>query len=90
MQHETLSVNLDADPLDVTVYLRLFDVNRQHVALDSLRVVRLEKGIVVEVAAKFPMHNMVRLHSPNPAHPRARSLCSQILLNDLSETLEFL
>jgi hypothetical protein len=54
MQHETLSVNLDADPFDVTVYLRLLDIDRQHVTLDSLRVVRLEKGVVVEVTAKFP------------------------------------
>lgn len=52
MQHETLSVNFDANPLDVTVYLGLLDIDRQHMTLDSLGVVSLEKGIIVEVAAK--------------------------------------
>jgi hypothetical protein len=34
MKHETLAVNLDRDPLDIAIYLRVPHVNSDHEPLD--------------------------------------------------------
>lgn len=52
MQHEALSVDLDADPFDVPVYRRVGHVDREHISSDGFRFIRLEEGIVVKVAKR--------------------------------------
>lgn len=50
MQHETLTMNFDADPFDVSIYLWVCDVDGYHEPIYGLVVVRLVQGIVVKVA----------------------------------------
>lgn len=50
VQHETLPVNLDADPFDVAVNFWLGNVDREHISLHGRGIMREEQGVVVEVA----------------------------------------
>lgn len=50
MKHEALSVNFDRDPLDVTVQLRITNVDRDHETLNRPVVERFADGVVVEIA----------------------------------------
>lgn len=52
MQHETLAMDLDADPLDVTVNLWLGDVDRDDVSAGVPRLEVLHERVVVEVAKR--------------------------------------
>jgi hypothetical protein len=50
MQHKTLSMDLDREPLHTIVLYRLSDIDIDHVPVTRSVIERFSKGVVVEVA----------------------------------------
>jgi len=55
VKHETLTVDLDRDPLDVAIYRGISNIDGDHEPLDRTIVERLPDSVIVEVAIKSAM-----------------------------------
>jgi hypothetical protein len=52
VKHETLTVDLDRDPLDIAIYRGISDINGDHESLDRTVVERFSDSVIVEVATE--------------------------------------
>lgn len=50
MKHETLSVDLDGDPLDIAIHFWVPHVDGNHESLDGSVVEWFSNGVIVEIA----------------------------------------
>jgi hypothetical protein len=60
VQHEALTMYLDAEPFNIPIHLWLSHIDIDHVPVDCFVIVWLEERKVVEVAERFMLQNRVR------------------------------
>ena len=72
MQHETLSVYLNRDPLNVPNELRLAHNQAHHVPLDCPVIEWLANGVVVKVAeaCQSSFYTWLQVHRQDPEEER--------------------